>query len=104
MGTSEIASIRSDKTVLVSPKSFIPINFAPKNRHSVATDEKNSAYNTHLFKAAVASVPSFFPSALATSRMVARFIPDVAKVTAKPYIPERREYNPIASAPARLET
>jgi hypothetical protein len=32
------------------------------------------------------------------------WIPEEAKVSAKPYMPERREYSPIASAPAALDT
>ena len=80
------------------------IVFAPKNSHSVATKEKRKAYTAHRTRAADASFLSFFPSARATSLIVARFMPEVAKVTEKPYIPESREYSPIASAPALFET
>ena len=106
MGGSEKASIFNDDTVRASPKSPTPIGSARRNRRTAENEliesEKRILFFIMALTVAFVDTSRFrlpIPRASDTRRVVARLIPDVARVSAKPYTLEISVKSPIATVP-----
>ena len=84
MGSMLMAKRRREGTVRASPRMPVPMEEANRKSASEAVPPKQTAYNTARRKIGRTSPSLPSPMAAATSRVTARLMPEVAKVTAKP--------------------